>query len=163
MLARLCQRFMPDQGNNAGGGTDFGWLPDTLYRFISAGLLYVLFCFSSSLTPILRTMFCGTKGIGKQRPTTDGRPRPTVGSRTLNQDFDLQLGDSRDELERRLGFQLQLQFSILSFLFLFLNQNLSCSVFADIMTTMLDYRRWGELDTSLVSNGHIIQRLWLNM
>ncbi|KAI5676241.1 hypothetical protein M9H77_07191 [Catharanthus roseus] len=53
MLARLYQRFMPNQGSSGGGGTDFG------YPTIAGGCR-------------------GWQALARQRPTTDGRPRPTV-------------------------------------------------------------------------------------
>ncbi|KAI5653884.1 hypothetical protein M9H77_31071 [Catharanthus roseus] len=75
--------------------------------------------------------FCGTKGIGKQRPIIDGRPRPTVGN------FDLQLGDLKDELGRRSEFQLRLQFLILSFLFPFFY--LPIAFVCNLIIARLDY------------------------
>ncbi|KAI5662204.1 hypothetical protein M9H77_21527 [Catharanthus roseus] len=62
----------------------------------------------------------GWQALARKRPTTNGRPRPTVAGgisrflqdlfsriqelKTLIQKFDLRLGDSRDDLRRHSGF-----------------------------------------------------------
>ncbi|KAI5683144.1 hypothetical protein M9H77_04372 [Catharanthus roseus] len=45
ILARLCQRFMSDQGSSGGGGTDFG--PYREFFFLSFYFLFFWFCFLS--------------------------------------------------------------------------------------------------------------------